>query len=208
MALQDTYLDSDSQPANAGIWIRRRRELVVSSFSHRLSLSYQEHVTWQTKVYLSGDFVDSQFEEADGQSLAAVILSQHIPGMRLSDLLPTADLLTHRRTWDVSDAETRSRILPIQMMVDTVTEAVMKESQTDVFRHEIGEIEMTAQVEKGRSKIWERAVVEEMRKCVNGFMLRHKKLFSGEPVPVGKLSAYFEWKAATRAPPASSPTDT
>ncbi|KAK4542855.1 hypothetical protein LTR36_006044 [Oleoguttula mirabilis] len=197
--VRDTYFDLDNQLAKNGVWIRRRQELVVSSLGYTSAFSYQECESWQTKVRLGGDFVDSQVEEIEGEREAEVTLSEHIPGARLAGLATIADLRTHRRTWEVCDAESSQYVQAIRVMLDTVSEAAVEGTHIGVFRHDVGEVEVTTEVEEGTDKTSKQITVDSLRCVLHEFMGRHGRLFPEEPKPVGKLSAYFQWVESTRA---------
>ncbi|KAK5122576.1 hypothetical protein LTR85_003839 [Meristemomyces frigidus] len=200
--IRDTYFDLDGRLSKNGVWLRRREELTVPSDTSAALFPYPQDAIWQAKVRLGGDFVDSQFEEAEGESAAEAILSQHIPGTKLPDLLPTADLNTFRRTWDVRDHESLTWpacTYEMRVVLDIVSEKAESVRQTGVFWHQIGEVEVTADVEKGVSKIYKQTNLESMRRVQREFMLRHGKLFPEEPAPAGKLSAYFKWKETAAA---------
>ncbi|KAK5129839.1 hypothetical protein LTR08_002776 [Meristemomyces frigidus] len=199
--VRDTYFDLNGCLSERGIWIRRREELTISSLNaspHRC----QKREEWQAKIRLGGDFVDSQFEEAEGEEAVTAILSQHLPHASLAKLNAIADLRTDRRTWSVRDAESSVTPQAVEVMLDRVTEAGDKTPHAEDFCHDIGEVELSADMEGGTEHENDRErkqqIIDRMHCTLSDFMLRHNSLFPVEPTPIGKLSAYFMWKESAR----------
>lgn len=198
--VKDTYLDLDGRLVKAGVWVRRREERKVPTSCSELAFSSREGVgTWEAKIRLSGDLVDSQFEEIEGQDAVLALLLQHLPGGTLQDLEPTAVLTTQRSTWEVREAGDPESGT-INVVLNSVTGCLPDGSNSDTFRHDVGEVELTMDNAGGEGGDYEerkQQAVDGMRRALDLFMRRHSKLFPSEPAPVGKLSAYFRWKRGT-----------
>jgi len=175
--LRDTYLDRDRRLVSQGIWVRRRQERSATLRNSSSRLPPSELTAWQAKIRLSGDYTDSQFEEIEGKEAVSAIVARHIPDTQLEDLITIADLNTNRRAWCVQDMYTQHSV---HVMLDEVT-AAQDVNDTDSFRHEIGEVELTGELASGedeciREEDKQRAV-EGMRRTLREFMLRHSGYF-------------------------------
>lgn len=161
--LHDIYYDRSRALSTAGIYVRRRNG------------------TWQAKLGLGGNYLNSSFEEiSDPMAISDSV--EKVTGYRGSEhecfgLGSIADMTTFRKTW-LADQE-------FKVVVDTMD-----------FGHVVGEVEIEKTVtfgavdEEGLEE-QRRAVMKSMDERIGAFMERYAWAFGGG-VPKGKLTAYFE----------------
>ncbi|TKA31671.1 hypothetical protein B0A50_01749 [Salinomyces thailandicus] len=195
--IRDTYLDADGKLVCQGIWVRRRAQEDCGRETACVPLQDgQGKESWQAKVRLSGDFVDSQFEEIEGQGQVTKAVQRHLPQVTLMDLTPSADLQTYRRTWHLQEEEGGDTAVSVMVVLDKVsTYEGTKEASSDSapFSHQIGEIELSTEADSSTPAKQKQLLVQDMRRTLHAFMQRHPSLFLGKHQPLGKLSAYFAW---------------
>lgn len=187
---QDKYYDIGGRFQSHGIWIRRRTEIL-----------HLAHVgEWEAKVTvgLASNFTNSSFEEVSGEKDVLHAIKLHIPrfskfGLQLlGDQEMTAAISTKREVWSsVADAN-------LQIVIDTVAAIPQTSEQGYLpFEHVVGEVEYTKtqqlyDISEVNQSIKEREVAR-MDALVE-HVTRDQELFPTQPKPIGKLSAYFEWK--------------
>ncbi|KAJ7442402.1 hypothetical protein B0H11DRAFT_2094497 [Mycena galericulata] len=226
--IRDVYYDSHDRLFAAGLWVRRRSVLVGSSSSCTSS--------WEAKVRVGGDFAASQFVEVEGATAVERELQRVLGGRVAVDTISEhlgvmCDLTTRRlagrlelRCPDDDCDALRNLTVVIDQVVETpsgdfsAARAVLEgmpgggsnltSSPADVFFHEIGELELMAEVRTEPAAFvddpeeHQRNAHETRRKAVAGaraaqlevFMRAHPALFPMTPRPLGKLEAYFAWK--------------
>lgn len=165
---EDKYYDHNGILSSKGIWVRQREG------------------QWQAKLRQGGDYTNSQFEELSdpdeiGQMIRKCDLDPHSPSDNFG-LQKTGQFTTFRETWKANHR--------FEIVIDT----------TD-FGHWVGEVELE-QVktlpplvgdDNGTSA--RHTMASEMDGHIERFMRQHPWAFpAGQPV--GKLSAYLEWKAS------------
>ena len=153
---------------------------------------------------LGGDFIESQFEEHEGEQSIRKLLSEHVPGTMLEDLKVNADLETTRTTWSIwlRDRHLLEDQAPcsdgdyLTVALDHVVSLKERMTEGQRFEHIVGEIELTKRVnaipeDEGFTK--ERKMeLDRMKTQIEDFMNDNPGLFS-KLKPRGKLSAYFDW---------------
>ena len=166
----------------------------------------------EAKVRLGGDFADSQFHEMEGELNVRSHLDEHFSGTKMEDLVITADLTTSRKSWIVHECDLCGRgegdrdanDLQISIVLDDVLESGQRPRASELFVHQVGEVEMTKEVIGGADEqehqVLRRKIAEHMDVLIEAFMLRHNDLFSTSPKAMGKLGAHFEWKASSLGP--------
>lgn len=183
---EDTYYETPTDTlSKAGVWIRRREkfECGVRRFTGCKRRDPRE-VSWEAKVRVGGDFINSAFREVTDVQEISELLSTLVPGSELNahhgprggQVREMARFITDRTGYIVNGKFT--------VVIDV----------TD-FGHTVGEVELergTAEVScEGEDRTQAIAAMDEE---IDGFMRRFAWAFPTEK-PVGKLSAYFEWKA-------------
>jgi thiamine-triphosphatase len=162
----DTYFDRAGRLAAAGVWVRLRNGV------------------WEAKVRKGGDFQNSRFEElSDPHKIGKQV--QAITGQGCNEpesfgLDRIANMSTTRTTWL---ADERFRIVLDKMD----------------FGHEVGEVELQSEVHLAYTgqalEDHKQRAMQQMDQEIVAFMQRHRWAFAAG-VPIGKLTAYFERKAA------------
>ncbi|KAK3725927.1 hypothetical protein LTR37_000075 [Vermiconidia calcicola] len=205
--IRDTYYDSQDELSNKGIWVRQRTSQVGGSQDFPLVSTGQPSTKWEAKVRLAGDYADSQILEHQGEAEIRDLLQQHLPEVQLESLQTLADLETHRKTWVVhepsgwnfaSRAVRRSTNTELRIDLDEVTTPGDTFGKGCGFQHEVGEVEMTAQVASLATERENQAetsrVAKSMHEVVDQFSRQHRSLFVATTKPKGKLEAFFDWK--------------
>lgn len=183
---EDTYYDTPTDTlSKAGVWIRRREkfECGVRRFEGYKRRDPRD-VSWEAKVRVGGDFINSAFREVTDVQEISDLLSTLVPGSGLDEnngprggqMREMARFVTDRTGYVVDGKFT--------VVID----------MTD-FGHTVGEVELerdAAEVScEGEDKALTIAAMDEE---IDGFMRRFTWAFPAGK-PVGKLSAYFEQKA-------------
>jgi thiamine-triphosphatase len=163
---KDTYFDRAGLLTAAGVWVRLRNG------------------RWEAKVRKGGNFQNSRFEElSDPREIGMQVHT--ITGRVCSEreffgLDPIATMCTTRRTWL---ADERFRIV-----LDAMD-----------FGHEVGEVELQSNVHLAYTgqelEDHKQRAMQRMDEDIVAFMERYRWAFAAG-VPIGKLTAYFERKAA------------
>lgn len=183
---EDTYYDSPTDTlSTAGVWIRRREkfECGVRRFEGYKRKDPRD-VSWEAKVRVGGDFINSAFREVtDVQEISAL----------LGTLVPGAELDAHHgpRGGQVREM---ARFITDRMgyFVDRKFTVVI--DLTD-FGHTVGEVELERDSAEGSCEGEDKTpAIAAMDEEIDGFMRRFAWAFPAG-TPVGKLSAYFERKA-------------
>ncbi|KAK3679567.1 hypothetical protein LTR37_021413, partial [Vermiconidia calcicola] len=195
------YFDLDNKLFDKGIWIRYRCESLAEAEA-------KINCRWNSKLRLGGDFINSESMELEGEENVRNLLLAYSPCTMLEDLELTADLETIRLVWNIRDyhaslteprAPSKGReCLSIVLDRVVVTGAGDGGNATgSQFEHEVGEVELTRDIDacfplelypERRRQMLDRIGAE-----VQQYMDEHLELFS-HIRPVGKLSAYFDWK--------------
>jgi hypothetical protein len=190
--MRDTYFDTgNAELEKKGIWIRRRSSRVLSAASSMSSCLDVEPQRWEGKVRIGGDYADSQFLKLEGEESIRALIEQHVPSTPLGDLVVTADLVTHRKTWIVQKASSAAHSPKTELRIDLdeVTAPVIGADPDVQFKHEIGELEMTEQIVAGgdgdEGEAAKQEAAERMKEFLENFMARHMSLFSCQPKPKG-----------------------
>ncbi|KAI1386386.1 uncharacterized protein F4822DRAFT_431257 [Hypoxylon trugodes] len=210
--IRDTYYDTeDHRLSGLGLWVRRRDVRTLPTDSpHALAqaTSTQDEGQWNAKSRLAGHYNNSQFVELDGKAkVSQEVLRITEMRTKLEDLQIVSDLLTNRSIWEVK--ELMDGVAPsanMTIVLDAVTEAEAKTSEDgsdghDVFNHTIGEVELfeeviTEDMENQEHKAHRKEIAAQRMKELEQFISAHPDLFSTNPKPIGKLTAYDMWRAA------------
>ncbi|KAI0473502.1 hypothetical protein GGR56DRAFT_534769 [Xylariaceae sp. FL0804] len=185
-------------------------------------------IEWNAKLRVGGDYTNSQFVELDGRDVVArevlrvtaAEADRKKEKTRLEDLSVVADLLTRRSEWTVlvEEEEFANGGRPpaagkkkMTIVLDDVTEADPAAARRDetrgrpAFAHTIGEVEMSGHVcgigeddDDAGHEAYRKTVAAEWTAELETFMRAYPELFPTDPEPVGKLSAYYRWKAGKR----------
>jgi len=201
--IRDTYFDIHDQLFDRGIWIRRRQERAVLRHNPTMTLPGVLREHWESKVRLDGEYNRSIFQEVIGKNEVFGLIIDAVPGAMPQDLKTTTDLETHRRSWNLYDDDISFHFQIVQDSVTRIRQNNDHCRYTYEFKHEVGEVELSAEVVGGVNeedhKRLRKDKAEEMDRVLNTFMLRHTKLIPTEPRVLGKLSAYFCWKKIVEA---------
>ena len=165
---KDTYFDRVGLLAAAGVWVRLRNG------------------KWEAKVRKGGNFQNSRFEElSDPREIGVqvrTVTGRVCSERELCGLGRVATMCAPRRTWL---ADERFRIV-----LDAMD-----------FGHEVGEVELQSEVHLAHAgqelEDHKQRVMQRMDEEIVAFMDRYRWAFAAG-VPIGKLTAYFERKAAGR----------
>lgn len=163
---KDTYFDRAGLLTSAGVWVRLRNG------------------QWEAKVRKGGNFQHSRFEElTDPREIGMQVRT--ITGRVCSErefygLDRIATMCTTRRTWLADER--------FSIVLDAMD-----------FGHEVGEVELQSEVHLAHTgqelEDHKQRVMQQMDEEIVAFMERYRWAFAaGEPI--GKLTAYFERKAA------------
>ncbi|KAK3716510.1 hypothetical protein LTR37_006406 [Vermiconidia calcicola] len=205
--IRDTYYDSRDRLSSKGIWVRQRTSQVGGSQDFPLVSTGPPSTKWEAKVRLAGDYADSQFLELQGEAEIRSLQQQHLPEVQLERLQILADLETHRKTWVVhepsgwsftSRAVRRITKTELRIDLDEVTTPGDASGEGRGFQHQIGEVEVTAEVAgaaiKHEDDVERSRVAKSMHGIIDEFFKQHSSLFVSTTKPKGKLEAFFDWK--------------
>ncbi|KAI3398941.1 hypothetical protein diail_8264 [Diaporthe ilicicola] len=182
---QDTYYDTPQDVlSKAGIWIRQREkfECEVREFIRNKQVD-DGGTSWEAKVRVGGDLINSAFKEITDIKEISAMLSALLPGSELThqhgpqggQVREMARLITDRRSYLVDGKFT--------VVIDV----------TD-FGHTVGEVELERDAGEVSCEGENQArAIATMDKEIDDFMQRYKWAFP-EGQPVGKLTAYFSHK--------------
>lgn len=183
---EDTYYDTPTDTlSKAGVWIRRREKLEcgVRPFAGHRRRDPPD-VSWEAKVRVGGDFINSAFRE--------VTNVQEISAM-LGTLVQGAELDAHR-------GPRGGQVREMARFVTDRTGYVVDGRFTVVidvadFGHTVGEVELEKDASEASLEDEDRArAIAAMDEEIDGFMRRFVWAFPPGK-PVGKLTAYFNRKA-------------
>lgn len=199
-SIRDTYYDLDDKLFDKGAWFRHRT--TAPTTDHDAFLNCPREGVWEAKVRISGDYIDSQFVEIQGEEQLKAYLLENLPNVKLEDLKITFDLVAVRHGWTIqagspSNGEALTVVYDDVKDVQGVSHSLCTEAN---FRHIVGEVEVVKEIsDKTKNSEHERKEeLHRMRAKITNFMDTHKELFSPEK-PVGKLSAYAAWKQNRKA---------
>lgn len=178
--------------------MRHRTIRVIESANFPYVHNGEEKGEWRAKLRIAGDFTSSQMQEASGKEDMREVLQIYLPKLAPDDLELTADVKTLRKTYLVqrpfgwhsqANAEAEIRIVLHEVNAGD-------EQDGNVFKHVIGEVELTSEVVGGESNQEHQHLrnveVARMQARLDEFVRRHTILFPSEGVK-GKLQAFFEW---------------
>lgn len=199
---QDQYFDiHDSLQVN-GIWLRLRTDFTQDV--HR--------TVWEAKISQGkmSDYTNTKFEEVSGSKKIYAAIKQRVPTVPMDSLAElshrniTAAIHTRREVWKQSNVE-ESGQTSLQIVLDRTSSVPLSEMENcSAMGHAVGEVEAMRRVQlSDDEEANEKMKTEElaiMDAVIREFMVGNK-LFPTQPAPVGKLSAYFEWKKAIMKEP-------
>ncbi|KAL1872422.1 hypothetical protein Daus18300_004393 [Diaporthe australafricana] len=180
---EDTYYDTPEDTlSKAGIWIRRREkfECGVRRFIRDKRVDHYG-ASWEAKVRVGGDFINSAFKEITDVKEISAILSTMVAGSELEPcrgphggrVREMARFITDRTAYVVDGK--------FSVVVDV----------TD-FGHTVGEVELERDATEARCEGEDKArAVAAMDRLIDEFMKRYTWAFPAGK-PVGKLTAYFD----------------
>lgn len=182
---EDRYYDTTTDTlSKAGVWIRRREkfECGVRRFEGYKRRDPRD-VSWEAKVRVGGDFINSAFSEVTDVWEISALLGTLVPGSKL----------------DVHHGPRGGWVRELARFITDRTGYVVDGKFTVVidvtdFGHTVGEVELERDATEvsceGEDKTLAIAAMDEE---IDGFMRRFAWAFPAG-TPVGKLSAYFERK--------------
>ncbi|RYP87641.1 hypothetical protein DL769_000464 [Monosporascus sp. CRB-8-3] len=187
--IRDTYYETgDNHLSNLGFWVRQRyvQAHVLPLHSPRVEVADgKSKAEWNAKLRVGGHFTNSQFVEFDEKNVSREVLR-------------------------ISGARRRVEDLQMTIVMDVVTEAEAEacegaRSDESAFSHTIGEVELfQTVVTEGKSNVEHEAHRKDIatRRMIEleAFMQAHTDLFATRPTPIGKLTAYYRWKAVGSRP--------
>lgn len=180
--------------------MRNRSTRTIATTSFPLVNDSAPTTGWQAKLRLGGDFTSSQMLEATGRDNMKYLCSLYLPGVSHTLIEKTAVLTTRRRTYVVQKPFGWNAAAngegEIRVVVDEVS-AVGKGEGGEGFKHEVGEVEMTAVASGGESNeqhdLLRRRELARLQARVDEFVARNALSFPTEGIK-GELEALFEWK--------------
>ncbi|EUC27295.1 hypothetical protein COCCADRAFT_112097 [Bipolaris zeicola 26-R-13] len=163
-----TYFDRARLLTAAGVWVRLRNG------------------QWEAKVRKVGNFQNSRFEElSDPREIEVqvrIITGRVCSEREFFGLDRIATMCTTRRTWLADER--------FSIVLDAMD-----------FGHEVGEVELQSEMRLAHTgqelEDHKQRVMQQMDEEIVAFMERYRWAFAAG-VPIGKLTAYFERKAAGR----------
>lgn len=183
---EDTYYDTPTDTlSKAGVWIRRREkfECGVRRFEGYKRRDPRE-VSWEAKVRVGGDFINSAFREVTDVHEISELLGRIVAGSEL----------------DVHHGPRGGRVREMARFITDRTGYIVDEKFTVVidvtdFGHTVGEVELERDAAKASCEGEDKTLaIAAMDEDIDEFMRRFAWAFPAGK-PVGKLSAYFEQKA-------------
>lgn len=183
---EDTYYDTPTDTlSKAGVWIRRREKFECGA---RRFAGYKRRdprdVSWEAKVRVGGDFINSAFREVTNVEEISNLLSALVAGAELDaghgprggQMREMAKFITDRTGYFVDGKFT--------VVIDV----------TD-FGHTVGEVELERDATGASCEGEDKALaIAAMDEEIEGFMRRFAWAFPAGK-PIGKLSAYSERRA-------------
>ncbi|KFA80411.1 hypothetical protein S40288_11424 [Stachybotrys chartarum IBT 40288] len=217
--IQDTYYDTvDGDLAKLCLWVRQRRAQSEPNQEPKaageqplaLATGSKPKPKWNAKLRLAGHFNNSQFAELYGKTN----VSNEVPrvtdsAMKLEDLRVFANLQTRRSTWEVTQLpDGTAPSAKMTVVMDEVTEAHPSEHDKPAFSHTVGEVELfqsvtTERKDSSEHDAYRKEVSARRMEELEGFMRAYPAVFSTNPKPLGKLSAYDVWSAAWQPSPST-----
>lgn len=154
-----------------GAWVRRRNG------------------EWEAKVRRGGDFVNSRFEELSEVGEIAECVKRTLEGS-------VDGSGGEAQAWEEKGEEENFGLEKMAEFVTTregwVVDGEFKVVRDKMdFGHEVGEVELQVEVERGISEEEKGRMMEEMDGRIEEFMTRYAWAWDRGP-PMGKLTAYFE----------------
>ncbi|OTA57682.1 hypothetical protein K449DRAFT_132985 [Hypoxylon sp. EC38] len=200
--IRDTYYDTkDDHLCTLGLWVRQRNINILPLNSTLPITDHKDNTEWNAKVRLGGHFRNSQFVEYDGKKkVSEEVLRITNSKMRLEDLQVASDLQSRRTEWEVLRlADGKAPSAKMTIVVDEVTEAGKENVDESAFNHTIGEVELfqefvTEEKDDAEHEALRKEIAVQRMKELEEFMLAHPDIFSTDPKPIGKLSAYETWR--------------
>jgi hypothetical protein len=194
---QDKYFDFGTRLLDRGIWLRLRTKT-----PHILRSG-----VWEAKMRIgsTGDYINSKFEEVSGERDVHAAIKKRYPIFSLGALKLlgyqelTAVMSTERETWEVNSSESNNT--DFKIVLDKVRSVPLSRIEEFLpFEHVVGEVEATKTVQLSddveANETFKQEELARMDLLLKDFMVE-QDLFPTQPAPVGKLSAYFEWKQNT-----------
>ncbi|KAI0140023.1 hypothetical protein F4776DRAFT_615073 [Hypoxylon sp. NC0597] len=202
--IRDTYYDTkDDHLCTLGLWVRQRNINILPLNSTLPIADREDNTEWNAKVRLGGHFRNSQFVEYDGKKkVSEEVLRITNSKMRLEDLQVVSDLQSRRTEWEVVRlADGKAPSAKMTIIVDEVTEAGKEKADESesAFNHTIGEVELfeefvTEEKDDAEHEALRKEIATQRMGELEEFMLAHPDIFSTDPKPIGKLSAYETWR--------------
>lgn len=193
LELHDVYYECNDRLWRKGIWVRFRTCTPFQDPKPRSGI-------WNAKLRLNGNFANSRMMEVHGEQEVKDLLRTHAPEVAMSDLTMYADLITTRRSWKVPNL-----FLGYQCELDwemnLVLDTVMTSQSgtfgcgSSVFRHEVGEIELTKETSLDLAHVSHAREAEKMDAYLARFIGEHPSLFDCCRDATGKLEAFTRWKS-------------
>ena len=144
---------------------------------------------WEAKVRRGGDFVNSRFEELSGVQEIQECVRKTLEGS-MGGSGGEAQVWEEKREEENFGLEKMAEFVTTRegWLVDGEFKVVRDRMD---FGHEVGEVELQVEVERGITEEEKGRVMEEMDGKIEEFMTRYAWAWD-RGKPVGKLTAYFE----------------
>jgi hypothetical protein len=193
--IHDKYFDYQDLMTKQGIYVRLRSEYTPSNSNSKTQ--------WEAKIRLGGDYPNSQFEEVMGASEVVKAIQQHHSDFSVEILrkLPVkADMTTHRETWVAPQDQEAHAGAEMQVVIDTCHfnhyPSFLKKGLDSI--HVVGELELTKTIslrgDATSDEAQKKLETADMSSSLERYVEARPELFSFQPQPIGKLTAYFAWK--------------
>lgn len=185
---EDTYYDTPNDTlSRAGVWVRRREKLERGARPFAGHDRAGPHaVSWEAKVRVGGDFINSAFREITDAHEISAVLGALVPGSEL----------------DADHGPRGGRVRTMARFVTDRTGYLIDGKFTVVidvtdFGHTVGEVELERNADGALHEGGGKApAIAAMDEEIDGFMMRFLWAFPAGK-PVGKLTAYFDRKTAS-----------
>jgi hypothetical protein len=202
----DKYFDHKGQLERKGIWVRWRRE---ETTTHDGLDTTSTHASWEAKLKQGGDFLDSQFIEAEGREAVESLMAEAGVCRSIYELSFELGLVTDRVGWVVNGYDGKKvgdDTATMSLVLDTVLASLEGRNgdRPTFMHHVVGELELETSVtadplSEGYDDSKQRAAQKTMRQQLAIFMSTYPTLFDAGSLPVGKITAYKQQKQAFAA---------
>ena len=197
--ITDKYFDHKGLLERKGIWVRWRKEEVTTPDGiHAIS----SHTSWEAKVKQGGNFLDSQFVEAEGRDAVEDLITGAGVCRSIYDLSFQLGVIADRIGWAVNGYDGEEVVdgsATMSLVLDTVSAALEgRNGECPIPMHqEVAELELETIVATNHLSEYERnhaPQTEAMHAKLTAFVSTYSTLFETASLPVGKITAYKQQK--------------